>query len=207
MDSEEAYFQSLRKKARHALKRTLTLNADLKTESDTHVRHEEIQSVLKHQLDYWIQKNSVISSAYVEYSRRKVMTDLILMDRAAEMGKLIAHYYYDGETLVAANFSVRRENDRVDDYLCLRDCREHQGWRGLGIFAILTNMNFCRRNGIRWYDLSACVKDYKKKFMNRESYFYFKAYPEYPIVRDPGIKEGEAFYTGGNNLAMRNAQV
>jgi hypothetical protein len=207
MDSEEAYFQSLRKKARHTLKRTLALNADLRIESDTRVRQDEIQSVLQHQLDYWIQKSSVISSAYVEYSRKKVMTDLILMDRAAEMGKLIAHYYYEGRTLVAVNFSVRREKDRVDDYLCLRDCREHQGWRGLGIFAILTNMNFCRRNGIRWYDLSACVKDYKKKFMNKESFFYYKAYPEYPIVRDPGIKEGEVFYTDGNDLAVRNAQV
>jgi hypothetical protein len=207
MDSEEAYLQSLRKKARHTLKRTLNLNADLKTEFDTYVRHEEIQNVLKHQLDYWIQKNSVISSAYVEYSRKKVVTDLILMDRAAEMGKLIAHYYYDGETLVAANFSVRREKDRVDDYLCLRDCREQQGWRGLGIFAILTNMNFCRREGIRWYDLSACVKDYKKKFMNRESFFYFRAYPEYPINRDPGLDEGEVSYSGGNGQVARTAQV
>ncbi len=207
MDSEEAYLQSLRKKARHTLKRTLTLNADLKIESDTSIRFEEIKNVLKHQLDYWIQKNSIISSAYVEYSRKKVMTDLILMERAQEMGKLIAHYHYDSEILVAANFSVRREKDRVDDYLCLRDCREHQTWRGLGIFAILTNMNFCRREGIRWYDLSACVKDYKKKFMNRESFFYYRAYPEYPIARDPEVGVGDAPYTDGEGQSIRNVQV
>jgi hypothetical protein len=207
MDSEDAYFQSLRKKARHTLKRTLSLNADLRTESDTRVRREEIKAVLKHQLDYWIQKSSIVSSAYGEYSRKKVLTDLILMERAEEMGKLIAHYYYDGETLVAANFSVRREEDRVDDYLCLRDCRENQRWRGLGIFAILINMRFCRREGIRWYDLSACVKDYKKKFMNRESFFFYRAYPEYSIVRDLGVKETEKSFTIGENLSIRNAQV
>lgn len=207
MDSEETYLQSLHKKARHTLRRTLTLNADLKIESDNVVRRKEIQGVLKHQLNYWIQKNSVISTAYGEYSRKKIMTDLLLMDRTEEMGKLIAQYYYDGKILVAANFSVRREKDRVDDYLCLRDCREHQSWRGLGIFAILTNMNFCRREGIRWYDLSACVEDYKRKFMNRESFFYYRAYPEYLRVRDPGIKEGEAVYIGEEDPAARNVQL
>ena len=190
-ESEGEYLQSLKKKSRHTLRHTLAVNADLRVESDTRMRWDDIQEILKHQLDYWVQKNGIISSTYAEYSRDKITTDLILMERAEEMGRLIAHYYYDGGTLLAANFAVRREEDRVDDYLCLRDCRDAQGWRGLGIFAILTNMNFCRSQGIRWYDLSACVKDYKRKFMNQESRYYFKSYPEYPL-RSEKTEEVEA---------------
>ncbi|MFH2041106.1 MAG: hypothetical protein ABIJ35_01150, partial [Acidobacteriota bacterium] len=92
---------------------------------------------------------------------------------------LISHYFYEGDCLIAANFAVRRENDRVDDYLCLRDCGEKQAWRGLGIYAILFNMEFSRSLGIRWYDLSACVREYKRKFINMESSFIYRESPEY----------------------------
>jgi hypothetical protein len=206
-ESEDAYLQSLRKKARHTLKRTLAMNADLRVESDSCLRREEIQEILKYQLDYWVQKNGVISTAYAEYSRDKIAADLILMNRAEELGKLIAHYYYEGDTLLAANFSVRRDEDRVDDYLCLRDCREQHNWRGLGIFAILTNMNYCRSTGIRWYDLSACVKDYKKKFMNMDSFFFFKSYPEYPVNNDCENRECEDTGPALECLVNRNVQV
>jgi hypothetical protein len=205
--SEEEYLQSLKKKARHTLRRTMALNADLQVEADTQVRMEEIQGILKHQLDYWVQKNGIISTAYADYSRDKIATDLSLMERAEEMGRLISHYYYEGDTLLAANFSVCREEDRVDDYLCLRDCREEQKWRGLGIFAILTNMNTCRSRGIRWYDLSACAKDYKRKFINTASRYAFKSYPEYPVQGEPPEGEDEVCGTVDVSPVFRAVQV
>ena len=183
-ESEEVYFQSLRKKSRHTLRRTKILNADLVVESDNRVRRTEIQDIFRSQTDYWIHKNMIMTPAYAEYSRDKLVVDLLLMERAEKMGKLISHYFYENGCLVAANFAVLRENDRVDDYLCLRDCSEKQAWRGLGIFAILVNMDFCRSRGILWYDLSACVSEYKKKFINMESSFCCWEYSEYPIRRE-----------------------
>ena len=49
------------------------------------------------------------------------------------------------------------------------------------IYAILFNMEFCRSQGIRWYDLSACVREYKRKFINMESSFIYREYPEYSL--------------------------
>lgn len=175
-ENQEEYFISLKKKSRHNLKRTLQINGDIRVEIDDRVRWEGIKDILKSQLNYWLTKNGTTDKTYYRYSRDKISCTLMLMDRASKMSKLIALYFYLDNKLVAANFSVRREQNRVDDYLCLRDCREEQNWRGLGIFAILKNMEFCRNLGIRYYDLSSCVSEYKKKFINMDSSYFFLDY-------------------------------
>lgn len=174
--NQEEYFQSLKKKSRHNLKHSLQINHDIRLEIDNHVHWEAIQDILKTQLSYWLTKNGSIDRSYYRYSRDKIHCTLMLMDRADEMGKLIALYFYLDKKLVAANFSVRREHDRVDDYLCLRDCREEQNWRGLGIFAILKNMEISRSLGIRYYDLSSCISEYKRKFINMDSCYFYLNY-------------------------------
>jgi hypothetical protein len=174
--SQEEYYQSLKKKHRHDLKRTWRINGDLEVTADSRLRWDEIQGVLKQQLDYWQQKKGAISESYVSYSKDKTITDLLLMRRAEEMGKLLALYFYLNHELVAANFSVRRERDRLDDYMCLRNCQPHFASRGLGIFAILKNIEHCRQLGIRYYDLSSCLTDYKKKFINMETLCYYMMY-------------------------------
>lgn len=171
--SQDEYLQSLKKKSRHTFRRTLDMNSDLTVQVDCQIRWREIRTVLKSQIDNWMKKAESVSVDYFFYSRDKIRTDLLLMSRAQAMGKLIALYFYCGRNLIAANFAVRRENDRIDDYICLRDCREEYARRGLGIFAILKNMEVCRNLGIRYYDLSACLKDYKRKFINVDSFFYF----------------------------------
>jgi len=171
--SQEEYYQSLKKKHRHDLKRTSRINGDLEVIADSRLRWNEIQDILKQQLDYWQKKKGAISESYVSYSRDKTFTDLLLMRRAEEMGKLIALYFYLNHELVAANFSVRRELDRVDDYMCLRNCQPHLASRGLGIFAILKNIEHCRQMGILYYDLSSCLTEYKKKFINMETHYYY----------------------------------
>ncbi|MBN1273360.1 MAG: hypothetical protein JXB26_13920 [Candidatus Aminicenantes bacterium] len=190
-ENQDEYFQSLRKKSRHNLKRTLQINNDIRVERDHRVRWEEIKKILKIQLDYWLTKNGSTDKSYYRYSRDKISSTLILMDRASEMGKLIALYFYQDKKLIAANFSVRRENNRVDDYLCLRDCREEQNWRGLGILAILKNMEICRSLGIRYYDLSSCISEYKKKFLNMESSYFYLDYKE-PLSAGPDISQIQA---------------
>jgi len=84
-------------------------------------------------------------------------------------------YVLEGK-LVTANFSIQREQDRVDDYLCLRNSQDHLSSRGLGIFAILKNMEHTRQMGIKYYDLSSCMNDYKRKFVNMETFFYVMAF-------------------------------
>ena len=174
--SPDEYLQSLTKKHRHTLKRTLHINEDITVVPDTRIRWDSIQAVLQQQLDHWMKKTLTNSEEYYHYSRDKVSTDLVLMARAEEMERLVALYFYLKDELVAANFSVRRESNRVDDYVCLRSSREDLAWRGLGIFAILKNMDHARNQGLRFYDLSACLKDYKRKFINTESSYYYLGY-------------------------------
>ena len=201
-ENQEEYFLSLKKKARHNLKRTLQINSDIKVEIDSRVHWEKIKDLLKIQLNYWLTKNGTKDRSYFQYSRDKIYCTLMLMDRAHEMGKLIALYFYLDKKLVAANFSVQREYNRLDDYLCLRDCREEQTWRGLGIFAILKNMAFSRSLGIRYYDLSSCISEYKKKFINIESSYFYLDYntplnPNLDISQvQPKINQPDSLYNG-----------
>lgn len=180
--SQEEYFESLKKKYRHDMRRTWKMNADVKVFADNRLHEEKIRSLLECYLDHWRQKNGSASEEYNRYSRDKILTDLLLMRRAEELGKLIALYFYLGDDLVAANFSVRREQDRVDDYVCLRNGRDHLASRGLGIFAILKNIHHCRQLGIRYYDLSSCLHDYKRKFINMATFFYYMGFEGMPIA-------------------------
>ena len=152
------------------------MNSDVKVISDDRLHEDKIRPLLECYLNYWRQKNGSASEDYNRYSRDKILIDLLLMRRAEELGKLIAMYFYLDEELVAANFSVKREQDRVDDYMCLRNGREHLASRGLGIFAILKNIEHCRELGTRYYDLSSCLRDYKRKFVNMETFFYFMGF-------------------------------
>jgi hypothetical protein len=174
--SNEDYFQSLKKKYRHDLRRTWNMNVDVEVSVTDRLHTDKIDSLLQYYLDHWRQKNTGLSKEYIQYSRDKILTDLLLMHRAEELGKLIAQYFYLGGELVAANFSIRREQDRVDDYLCLRNSQERFSSRGLGIFAILKNMEHCRKMGIKYYDLSSCMNGYKRKFVNMETFFYVMAF-------------------------------
>ncbi len=153
-------------------RRVRRLNEDLRVESDRCVRRDQIGGILRSQLDYWLKKKGAESESEYSYSRDKIHTDLKLMERAAEMDKLISLYFFEGERLVAANFSVRRGSGGVDDYLCLRDCSESMKRRSLGVFAILKNMDHCRVLGIRYYDLSACMAPYKEALINTELFHY-----------------------------------
>jgi hypothetical protein len=176
-DSQQEYFRSLSKKYRHSLNWVLNQNVDIEVRVDHRLHPEEIQGILSSQLDYWLKKNGDKFEGDKFYSRDKINTDLKLMQLAQEMGKLVALYFYlDGE-LVAANFSVTRENDRIDDYLCLRNCQEEFAHRSLGFLAILKNMEYCRTLGIRYYDLSSCMADYKKKFINTNFFYYYLPSP------------------------------
>jgi hypothetical protein len=170
-ESREAYLGTLTKKPRQQLRRAWELNADLRVEEDSRVRRDEIAPLLARYLDYW-KARADGAPARVAYSRDKVATDLALMERAAELGKLVALYFSLDGAPVAANFAVLRERDRVDDYICLRDAAPELASRGLGIYAVLRNMEACRARGVRHYDLSAWITDYKRKFLNAESFFY-----------------------------------
>jgi hypothetical protein len=189
-DSQEEYLQSLKKKSRHTLKRTLEMNSDLAVQIDFKIRWNEIQRILKSQINNWMRKAELIDHDYFIYSSNKIKTDLLLLSRAQEMGKLIALYFYLEGNLISANFAALRETDRIDDYLCLRDCGGEHSWRGLGIFAILKNMEVSRSLGIRYYDFSSCLKDYKKKFINIESSFYFLHYSGGRVQKNPEVTPG-----------------
>ena len=166
MDTEEVYLGSLRKHARHDLRSTLRRNEDLRSEFDGVVRRDAIAPILEAHLRRWAVRCGGSSTEYFAYTAQKIACDMLLMERAAEMGRLLAQYITLEGTLVAANFSVRREADRLDDYLCLRSDDPTLDGRALGILAIVRNFAECRREGIRYYDMSACSGDYKRRFGN-----------------------------------------
>lgn len=169
--TEAYYFQSITKKRRGAFKRNLRDNEDIVVKISSKIEKEEIADLTEKYINFWLFKNALNGKLLEVDSREKIEMDLVLLQRAEEMGKLIAVYFYHKDKLVAVNFSVRREQNRVDDYLCLRDTDEQYAHRGLGIFAILKNMEYCRQLGIRYYDLSDFAADYKNKFVNTEMYY------------------------------------
>jgi hypothetical protein len=167
--SQEAYFGSLPGRHRRQLRAVWERNRDLDVQADRQVRRGLFEELLEAYLGYWRDRLAGAKERQ-DYSREKVGTDLALMERAAEMGRLLALYVRLNGRLVAANFSVFHGQDRLDDYLCLRDPRE--SGRGLGNFAILANMEEARKAGVRWYDLSAILSDYKRRFLNTRAVFY-----------------------------------
>lgn len=171
-ENQEAWLSGYDSKTRKEFRRVRRLNQDLSIESDQVVRRDEINGILRSQLDYWLKKKGAESESVYSYSRDKIQTDLLLMERAAEMKKLVALYFYEGQRLAAANFSVRRGPDGVDDYLCLRDCSQAMKKRSLGVFAILENIDRCRSLGMRFYDLSACMAPYKQMIINTDFFHY-----------------------------------
>jgi hypothetical protein len=168
-DSQEAYFASLPGRHRRQLRAVWERNRDLTVEADRRVHGERIEALREGYLGHWRERFPGQAERQA-YSRDKVATDLALMDRAEQMGRLLALYLSLDGRLVAANFAVFHGQDRLDDYLCLRDPREQA--RGLGNFAILANMQEARRAGVRWYDLSAILSDYKRRFLNTRALFY-----------------------------------
>jgi CelD/BcsL family acetyltransferase involved in cellulose biosynthesis len=166
---QESYLASLPGRHRRQLRAVWERNLDLTVEADRQVRRERLEELLEDYLGYWRDRFPEEQERQ-EYSRDKVSTDLALMRRAEEMGRLLALRLSLGGRLVAANFSVLHGKDRLDDYLCLRDPREQA--RGLGNFAILANMEEARKAGVRWYDLSAILNDYKRRFLNTRAVFY-----------------------------------
>ena len=169
--TEEDYFQSITKKRRGTFKRNLRDNDDIVVKFSHKIEKKEITDLTEKYINYWLFKNALNGKLLEVDSREKIEMDLVLLQRAEELGKLIALYFYHQDKLVAVNFSVRREQDRVDDYLCLRDTDGQYVHRGLGIFAILKNMEYCRQLGIHYYDLSDFAADYKNKFVNTEMYY------------------------------------
>jgi hypothetical protein len=167
--SQEAYFDSLPGRHRRQLRAVWERNRDLAVEPDRRVRQDLLEELLEGYLGYWRDRFSGVKERQ-DYSRDKVRTDLALMQRAAELGRLLALYLRLDGRLMAANFSVFHGQDRLDDYLCLRDSREQA--RGLGNYAILANMQEARKAGVRWYDLSAILSDYKRRFLNTQAVFY-----------------------------------
>lgn len=173
-ESREAYLGSLKGSARRDLSQTIRRNADLRVETSARMKSEEMAPLLEVYLRNRMRKCGETGPGYAEYSRDKILCDLALMQRAEEMSRLVALYFRMGDELVAANFSVRRETDRVDDYLCIRTDEAVHTKRGLGIFAILANMDVCRAMGVRFYDMSASGATYKTKFANVGGTFYHR---------------------------------
>lgn len=185
MASEDAYFAGLRKHARYDLRATLRRNEDVRSEFSTEVLRDAIAPLLEDQLGRWAERCGGQETEYFTYTRQKILCDLRLMERAAQMGRLLAQYLSVGGDLVAANFAVRRDVERLDDYLCLRSADPDLSSRGLGILAVVRNMARCRSEGIRYYDMSSCSGDYKRRFANVSMDYLRPRYDVPGIVASP----------------------
>jgi hypothetical protein len=181
MSSQTAFYQSLNKKKRYQLTKIYQQNSDVTVKIFYTIQEEEISELLDKYIHYWVIKSALNGTSSEVDSHEKIVIDFYLLRRAQEMGKLIALHFYIKNQLVAVNYSVKRESNRVDDYICLRDTDEAYLHRGLGIFAILKNIEFCRENGVRYYDLSDLISDYKRKFINISRYYFtFSKNPDQP---------------------------
>lgn len=177
-ESDDAYLATLNSKHRKAIRRNCAVNKDLVVDTKPAIHEEEIQPLVRQYREYWKQKKAGLPAEEVIDSQEKLNMDLDILRRAQRLGKLIALYFYLENQLVAVNFAVRREADRVDDYVTLRDTGSAFSDRGLGIFCIWKNMQVCRSMGIRYYDLSDFPGEYKNKFVNTEQFYYY--YPGGP---------------------------
>jgi hypothetical protein len=149
--TEKEYLESIGPKRRAEYLKTIKLNQDLEVVADHMVREALVAD---------------LREKYIDYCRTKIEMDFAVFQRAEEMGKLVALYIFHESKLIAANFAVLREHNRVDDYLCLRDTDRVYSKRRLGILAIIKNMQFCRWLGVRYYDLSDFRAAYKDGFIN-----------------------------------------
>ncbi len=184
-DSEEGYIAGLRKSARHDLRNTLRRNGDVESEFDGSIRWDAVRPLLECHFHRWMERCGGEDTDYYRYTEQKISGDMRLMQRASEMGRLFAQYMFIEGRLVAANFAVRREDNRLDDYMCLRLEDPAIQSRGLGVLAVLRNMAQCRAEGIRYYDMSSCSGDYKRRFAN-VSFAYLR-----PRYDDPSIQPCE----------------
>ncbi len=170
--SDEEYYSSLNSKKRYNIRRNGAMNSDVEVIYDNKIREKEIRELVENYIQYWVLKNASSDPSKDVDSREKINIDFYILRRAQELGKLVALYFYIDKKLVAANFSIIREFNRVDDYLCIREIDEKYASRGLGIYAIIKNIEHCRKLGIRYYDLSDFAANYKKTFINTDLKYY-----------------------------------
>lgn len=173
LESDEAYLASLSGKHRKLIRRNCAINADIVCRSAREIHLDALRPLIQQYRSYWREKKAGLPATEVIDSMEKLDMDLDILRRAQELGKLIALYMYLGSELVAVNFSVRRESDRVDDYLTLRNTGPEFAARGLGNFCIWQNIQVCRDLGIRYYDLSDFPAEYKNRFVNTNRFYYY----------------------------------
>lgn len=172
MTSESEYLLSLLPRCRADYLKTERLNEDVEVVSDTAVRENVVGELREQYIEYWMAKNEHRGKREADDSRKKILRDFVLFHQAEKLGKLVVLYFYAQGRLVAANFAVRREADRVDDYLCLRRTDKALLRRRLGVFAIIKNMQHCRSLGVRYYDLSDFQAAYKESFVNTAYHYW-----------------------------------
>ena len=178
-ETESDYLKSISPKRRSDYLKTEQLNVDIEVVVDNAVRENIVGALREQYIDYWMTKVERRAKGEAEDSRLKILRDFVLFARAEKLGKLVVLYFYLGSRLIAVNFAVRREHDRIDDYLCLRDTERSISKRRIGIFAIIKNMQHSRDLGIRYYDLSDFQAAYKNDFINT-SYHYLTPTPKMP---------------------------
>lgn len=173
LGSEDEYMASLKPRQQAEILKTREMNRDVEVVVAGGVLEPEVAALRDRYIDFWMKKVAHRGPSDPEESREKILVDFALLGRAEALSKLVALYLYLGGRLVAANFSIRRESDRLDDYMCLRDTDDAFAKRRLGIFAIIENMSHVRRLGVRYYDLSDFRAPYKDIFINKEDFFYW----------------------------------
>ena len=164
--TESAYLSSIKPGDRKHYLKTEQMNSDMEVVVDNAVREDIVGALREQYIEFWMTKVADRAKGDAEDSKLKILKDFALFSEAERLGKLIVLHFFLNGRLVAANFAVRRENDRVDDYLCLRDTDKSLLKRRLGVYAIIKNMQYCRSIGIRYYDLSDFRAAYKQAFLN-----------------------------------------
>ena len=188
----QEYLDDMKAKPRSSLTKSLRDNADINVEPII-LPHRGVASWVREKFknsyeDYWVRCDIRDAKQEVEnqkslglqhqrlypwYPELKETPSVVTMQDFMETLSQFAYcglvgldFQLNGKT-VAANFSLHNEHTgEFTDYICVRDPNNAEiATRGLGIFAIVKNIEEAIKRKARWYNLSDGPQPYKKKFI------------------------------------------
>lgn len=157
----EEYLYTIRKPDRNEIRRVVKKNADISIEYSEN--YEEAMALYVEYLRWFDEKHDTSDLLSTLFNKAWFS----IFEHARRLGCLMYIGFRLDGVLIAANYAIRKD-DCVDDYICVRKVGDSFDERGLGNLAIIENIKYAISLGLQYYDLSAFVMPYKKKFINND---------------------------------------
>lgn len=162
-NSLEDYLMTIKKKARNNFRKILKLNSDL----------DVIESCDTKTWNYLLKKwHEMWKTRNFESPIEKTTGESKILDWLASQNCLLELTILDHGNPIAANRSII-DGNHLRDIMCVRHETPEYLKRSIGMFAILKNIEFAIKRGIKYYDLGTQIEEYdhtayKGKFSNTD---------------------------------------